>query len=340
MKNKALEAEIQPYIDAIHEKAVGHGDAEPLIASTDVYTTAMCFIGSKSLSHVISQIEKCKDRLLEVGEKSELARQQIVRSVVSYWKDQTGIAVNIVDKLLNYTIVTPESVIFWALGPESLANGGVLAEGWRYEMVSVTVHKVTNRVRQIVAAKVATAGSDISAEQLQQLDDTLTAERQAMRQLFATIEDAVAGVASGAADGFIESDPSAETAALVKAWGERWARIFRRKLAVEEAVVGEAAVAAQAVSAAEQAKLAVIRAEREAEAEAERMRKWDEIKAIRIKEEEEERVKVEAERAAREEKFRLEVEGASANGNGNGKMDEDEAVNGEADADMDVDIAE
>jgi nuclear cap-binding protein subunit 1 len=264
-------------MDAIQEQAASHGVSDPLIPSTDAYVTAVCYIGSKSLSHVLSCIERCKERLLNIGPQSEAGRRQIVKSVVEYWKDQPGTAVNIVDKLLNYTIVTPESVILWALGAETLGSGRVLSEGWRYEMVSVTVGKVTNRVRQIVAARVSAVRAELPEDQIKMLEDTLVKERAAMRQLFASIEDSVGSVATGSADGFLEADGlSEEDAQLVKQWGERWARVFRRKLAVEEAFVSETAVEAQLASAIAQAALAKIKAEKaladaqaaEAEAEA------------------------------------------------------------------------
>ncbi|KAF2418659.1 cap binding protein [Tothia fuscella] len=280
LRKKAPESEIQIAMDAIQTQAAEHGIEDPMIPSTDAYVTAVCFIGSKSLSHVLSCIERCKERLLNIGPMSEGARRQIVASVVEYWKDQPGTAVNIIDKLLNYTIVTPESVIIWALGPETLGNGSVLAEGWRYEMVSVTVGKVTNRVRQIVAARVSSVTASLEDEQIKMLDDTLTKERAAMRQLFAAIADAVGGIAAGAADGFIEEDNfTTEEAALVKQWGERWGRVFNRKLAVEEAFVGEAAVVAQIAGAIAQAglqktrdeKAAVLKAEEDAKREVERL---------------------------------------------------------------------
>ncbi|KAK7613028.1 cap binding protein [Phyllosticta citricarpa] len=270
LKKKAPEEEIQEVINKIHEQAAEHGVADPLVPSTDAYMTCICYIGSKSLSHVLSCIERCKERLLGVGPASEAGRRQIISSVFDYWSAQPGIAVNIVDKLLNYTILSPLSVVQWALS-DRLNAGRVLAESWAYEMVSNTVGKVTNRVRQIVAAKLQRG---LPAEQVQTLDEVLVKEREAMRQLFNFIDDAVTGVAGGAADQFIEEDGSngldEEMGKLVKAWGERWARVFRRKAAVEESIVGESAVEAKvaamiAALEAEQAK-AVEQAEQEAAA--------------------------------------------------------------------------
>jgi nuclear cap-binding protein subunit 1 len=319
MKRKAPEEQIEPYIEAIQEQAAGH-NLDPVLASTDVYVTAMCHNGAKSVSHITAAIDRSKDRLQKTRQQSSGVGRQIVQSVVIYWKDQPGNAVNIVDKLLNYTIVTPESVIEWALSPESLGNGAVLAQAWRYEIVSKTMTKVTTRVQQIVQAKVnlevqaANAGAENPAvqQQIQQMDDLLNSERHAMRQLFSTIEDAVAGVASGAADGFVESSTGEEDAELVKAWGEKWARVFRRKLAVEEAHVGEAAVEAQLVSAKEQDKLAKERAARQAEEEAAARAKEEEERALMLAKEEAERAAANGDTA---------MDGVDINGSGEADLD-------------------
>lgn len=251
IRKKAPDEEIQPVIDRIHAKAAELEVTDVHVCSTDAFVTAICYVGSKSLSHVLSCIERCKDRLLNIGPTSAAARRQIITSVVEYWKDQPGVAVTIIDKLLNYTIITPMSVVEWAL-VDHLNSGKILSENYVYEMVSVTVFKVTNRVRQIVAARLQPGLPD---EQVGMLDATLMKERDDMRALFRLIEDALNAVAAGANDEMIEngygdeSEGKGEEGALIRGWGERWLRVFRRKFAVEESVVGEDAVAA-AIAAA------------------------------------------------------------------------------------------
>jgi nuclear cap-binding protein subunit 1 len=188
LRKRAPETEIQAFIDTIHEKAAQNGSEDPLIESTDAYVTAVCFIGAKSLSHVLSYIERCKERLLAIGPQSEAARHQIIQSVVSYWSTLPGTAVNIIDKLLNYTIVTPESVVRWCLA-DPRAEATALAESWRYEMLASTMGKVTNRVRQIVTARVQAMKADLPEDQMAVLDSTLRTEREGMRALFALIAD-------------------------------------------------------------------------------------------------------------------------------------------------------
>jgi nuclear cap-binding protein subunit 1 len=148
---------------------------------------------------------------------------------MEYWKDQPGIGVNIVDKLLNYTILSPASVVEWALGKQ----GKRLGEAFVYEMVSATVGKVTGRVRQVVRA---TKAPGLTSEQRKLLEGSAESERGSMRELFRLMEDLLVGWAGGSKDQVLESsDGESEGEKMVRQWGERWLRVFRRKFAVEEA---------------------------------------------------------------------------------------------------------
>ncbi|KAK3676437.1 Nuclear cap-binding protein subunit 1 [Recurvomyces mirabilis] len=236
LKKKAPEADVQTVLDIVRDQALAHGIEDPLVPIMDIYMTSILSIGSKSLSHVLSTIDRCKDRLLAVGPQSEAARRQIITSVMNFWADHPGTAVNLVDKLLNYTIVTPMSVIQWAL-QDHMDRGRALANLRTYELVFLTMFKVTNRVRQVVRER---NNMTLPYSQRQQIDEALPREREGMRDLFAAIEDAVTGVAAGAQDEMVERFEGGEAEEeLVKRWGVRWTRVWKRKNAVEEAVVGE-----------------------------------------------------------------------------------------------------
>lgn len=240
IKKKAPEEEIQRVLDSVEEQARNLGVDEPLLSSTDIYMTAILSVGSKSLSHVLSTVDRCKERLLSLGSQSEVARRQIITSVIEFWSDHPGTAVNIIDKLLNYTIVTPMSVVEWGL-VDHIDSGRALASAQIYELISITLFKVTNRIQQLLQLR-----DNVKApfEQRKAVDEALPRERQGMRDLFAAIEDAVAGVAAGAQDGMIEGyEGGEEDVAVIKMWGERWARVWSRKRLEMETVVGEAAIA-------------------------------------------------------------------------------------------------
>ncbi|KAI9040892.1 NCBP1 family protein [Aspergillus affinis] len=246
IRKKASDDDIQPVISSIEEQAQSLGVEVPMLPSTDAFVTAICFVGSKSLSHVLSCIERNKERLLAIGPKSPLARRQIISSVMEYWADQPGIGINIIDKLLNYTILTPLSVIEWAL-VDKLDAGSILAKTHVFEMIAATVGKVTNRLRQIVAARIQTG---LYEPQLSVLDETLTRERTDMQALFKVIEDSIAPVAGGSNDELMErGDGSGNLPedVIIRQWGSRWLRVFRRKAAVEESFITEAMVSATPV---------------------------------------------------------------------------------------------
>jgi len=242
LRKKASTEDTQETIDIIHEKAKEQGITDVLVPSTDAFVTAICRLGAKSLSHVLSCIERGKERLLQIAAESPAARRQIVASVVEYWKDQPGVAVRIIDILLNYTILAPITVVEWVFG-DHMGAGEALTESWVYEMVANTVAKVTKRNRQIALARLQ---KGLPQEQVEMVEATLTKDRDASRELFKYIEDAVNGVAQGAAEKLIEKESSgelsAESAELIRNWGKRWHTVFVRKAEVEESVVGEDAV--------------------------------------------------------------------------------------------------
>lgn len=244
LRKKKPDAELEEQLDKIREKAleIDTETTTPQLAVIDALVTTLCYIGSKTFSHVLSFIERQRERLLTLSSAPNNARYQVITSVVDYWAEvQPGVAVNIIDKLLNYGILTPSSVVEWALASERLNGGRVLAESWVYEMVSRTCGKVTGRVNQIVQARLQTINT---AEQIEELDATLATERQSTRDLFAIIDDALVAVADGSSDAVLQGgegmlEVSEEDQDLLRLWGTKWRRVFARKLAVLESTIVE-----------------------------------------------------------------------------------------------------
>lgn len=237
IRRKATSEEFTAILEKIEQEAAASGLPEPKLASTDALVTSICWVGSKSLSHALACIERCKEPLLAFSSASSASRKQIITSVMDFWKDQRGVGVVLVDKLLNYQILTPPSVIEWAL-IDHVTRGTLLAASWCYELVNNTTKKVAGRVRSIVnAIRVPGLGD----EQKRALQQTLTAELENMKSLFALIEDAVVSIRDGNQDEMMESSDAlrAEEEELLKSWGGKWARVFQRKCAVEESWVKE-----------------------------------------------------------------------------------------------------
>ncbi len=232
LRRKATEEEIQPVIDRIQSLATDRG-LDPLVTSTDVFMTAVCWVGSKSLSHVLACIDRTKGRLLDAGASSPAARAQIITSVTGYWQAHAGVALTIIEKLLNYSILTPLSVAEWVLQDDSSAHAGaagsVFVQPHLFEMIFNTVSKVAARVRQLA----------LSADTDADMEHTRVKEIASMKELFVCINDALDAWASGAKDQLLEQS-SEEREAMIRRWGSRWLRVFRRRAAIEEAFVLEA----------------------------------------------------------------------------------------------------
>ncbi|KAF2861899.1 hypothetical protein K470DRAFT_244427 [Piedraia hortae CBS 480.64] len=224
LRKKRPDEEVQAVLSTLEEAAAAQGE-DPTTVATDVYMTSICFIGSKSLSHVLSTIDRCQERLQAMVRDSEAARRQVISSVVDFWHDHPGTAVNIIGKLLNYTIVTPSAVVDWVLG-DRLNGGRALATLQVWDLVSVTMDKVVNRMRQLTEEA---SRPDLDEEQVQQIEAALPKERAGMGDLFRAIEDGVRRVAEGE----VESEGTEEEVDLVRQWGARWECVWRRKAAVE-----------------------------------------------------------------------------------------------------------
>ena len=236
VKDKGSEEEVQALLDSVHEQAERLGQNGALVA-TDLFMTAVLSAGSKSISHVLSAIDRSRPRLLALGAAHEAACGQMISSVLAFWHAHPATGVSIVDKLLNYTILTPMSVVHWAL-VDHVAGGRALASARTYALVFTTMHKVAARLHQVLDLRADPAQP---RAQRAQLDQALPRDCHGMRQLFAAIELALAEIAQapGAAEALAARDVSAPAT-----WAGRWLRMWRRKAAVEEVMVGEAALGA------------------------------------------------------------------------------------------------
>lgn len=232
IRKKATNEEFSPLLESIEQEASNSGMQEPQLASTDAFVTSICWVGSKSMSHVLACIERSKERLLALGDASPNARKQIITSVMEYWQYQQGVGGVILDKLLNYQILTPISVVEWVL-VDHFQRGLLLVRAWSYEIIHITTKKLAERVRSIVQA-IRQPG--LSDEQNTQLREALSQEQESMKTLYDTIENALGRIRVSNQD---YDALAVEEQGLVTLWVDRWSKVFRRRYAVEESWVKE-----------------------------------------------------------------------------------------------------
>lgn len=232
IRQRASDEEVATAIANLEQEASQSGSSTPKLSSTDAFMTSILYIGSKSLSHALAVIERCRERLSTIANEDPECRKQIITSVIEFWKYQIGTGVFLIDKLLNYGIVTPLSVIEWAL-IDHVDRGTLLTKNWCYELITKTTNKVVSRVKQVVAK---IRDPRLTDEERSTLKAALDKEMSDMKALFAAIEDAVVSIASASEDGMIESSDAlrADEEQILKEWGMKWLRAARRRAAVEE----------------------------------------------------------------------------------------------------------
>lgn len=273
VRKKGSEEDITAILDRIIQSAREQSThPNPQLLAIDAFVTTICYIGSKSLSHALSFIERHRERLnsfsldaattvpednttpLDPDVAANAARIQIVHSVVDYWfETHTGVATALVDKLLNYGVILPSSVIDFALGvsnPSAFSPPATLPQSWRYEMVSATLGKVTGRVTSLVQAR---AHPSIPRPAAAEAEDAFRIESAAMSTLFAMVADIVEPISTGSNDRLVEMgvgdivgeapDQREERfralGALSRMWGKKWARVFKRKEGAQAKVMSE-----------------------------------------------------------------------------------------------------
>lgn len=223
LKERKPAEEMDEYLATVIEKAKELGMEDPESVARDMYVTCICHIGSKSLSHVLSCIERCKLKLMALGSESPSARRQIIRSVLSYWAAHPGVGANVVDKLLNYSILTPASVVEYVLLD---AGDAALSKSHCWEMVSTTINKVNNRVKQIRSMAPADPAA-LPDETRSAYEMTLENARLEQRHLAELVLAQLDRIAEGEGDEW------------VRWWGRNWGRAFRRRFLLEGVVQGE-----------------------------------------------------------------------------------------------------
>ena len=235
IRSRAPAEEIDAVLSAIKEQATAAGSTNPQLAGIDAFTTSIVSIGSKSLSHALAMVERNRDRLLTMANEDVECRKQIIASVMDFWRFQVGTGVFLIDKLISYEILTPASVVEWAL-IDNVDRGRLLTKNWCYELIVKATSKVVKRVRQVVEK---IRDPRLSDEERSALQTALDKELQDMKALFGIVEDAVGSVASASEDGMIESSDElrVEDEQILREWGMKWLRAFRRRAAVEESWV-------------------------------------------------------------------------------------------------------
>ncbi|KAI9022822.1 armadillo-type protein [Phycomyces nitens] len=124
---------------------LGLDETAQLNSVRQLFVQCLLLVGSKSFSHVLNVVERYLEVMRYVNSTPE-GRLHTVQIVSSFWKNNTQFLGILLDKLLNYRVIDPTSVISWTFEPEQLENAG---RAYPWEILKNTLNKVVSRVVQV-----------------------------------------------------------------------------------------------------------------------------------------------------------------------------------------------
>ncbi|KAG2227596.1 hypothetical protein INT45_002281, partial [Circinella minor] len=149
MKTKKSSDDIQAILQRFKEEQAAQGadEQEQTKLTHELFVQAMLLVGSKSFSHVLNVVERYLEVLRFVNTTPE-ARVHTVTVVASFWKQNSQFLGILLDKLLNYRVIDPTSVITWAFEQQQLEHA---ERSFVWEILQNTLNKVVTRVAQVKA---------------------------------------------------------------------------------------------------------------------------------------------------------------------------------------------
>ncbi|KAK7205430.1 MIF4G like-domain-containing protein [Myxozyma melibiosi] len=177
LRERAAPEVLEEILDRIKEKAADAGEADaedPDKLVREIYVTAIAHLGARSLSHAESWIERGLPLLKKLCPAEGSAQREAVAAVFAFWHEQTGTAVQVVKKLMNQGVISPQSVVEWILiDIEPVA----LTRGHSWELLGFAIDKAKWLIDQ---AKLSDGGEGADHRSVDELTEQL-------KQIFVSI---------------------------------------------------------------------------------------------------------------------------------------------------------
>ncbi|KAI9492847.1 armadillo-type protein [Zychaea mexicana] len=179
MKSKKSSDDIQAILERFKEEQGSQGadGQEQTKLTHELFVQAMLLVGSKSFSHVLNVVERYLEVLRFVNATPE-ARVHTVHVVATFWKHNSQFLGILLDKLLNYRVIDPSSVIIWAFEKQQLEHA---ERAFVWEILQNTLNKVVTRVAQ-VKSKLESCQQMHTENEAKRANETLTEMAQAEAQ--------------------------------------------------------------------------------------------------------------------------------------------------------------
>ncbi|KAK9455809.1 MIF4G like-domain-containing protein [Dipodascopsis uninucleata] len=145
IRDRATVEEMEEVFESIKKRCEELGIDDYEYTIRDLYITGVVFLGARSLSHVESWIDRCLPVLRKICSESSDGARQTVGIVFNYWSEQSGTAVQIIKKLMNYDIITPLSVIEWIFFGSNISS---LCKIYSWELLGLAIDRSKLQVKQ------------------------------------------------------------------------------------------------------------------------------------------------------------------------------------------------
>lgn len=130
-------------LQAITRKTSENGSSSGEHETITILIQSILQIGHQSFSHALNIVERHLDLLQACCDSSPSTRRSTVAAVLQFWSGRPFIASTLLQKFLNYRIISPLSVL------EEVLQNGDISSSVTWELVTTTLAKAVTRVTQV-----------------------------------------------------------------------------------------------------------------------------------------------------------------------------------------------
>ncbi|CCG82130.1 Putative uncharacterized protein [Taphrina deformans PYCC 5710] len=173
---------VNEQLSAIRRKAIDEG-SDPEEQELHILVSCILQLGHQSFSHALNTIERNLQLLQTKCDSSPTSRRTTVATVMAFWSGRPFIASTLLQKLLNYRLISPMSILQNLLLDSPSA---VFTRSTTWELVRTTIEKVNARVTQVRARldKLTNESNDNeSTENAMDTAETTTTEPETVSEL-------------------------------------------------------------------------------------------------------------------------------------------------------------
>ncbi|KTW28636.1 uncharacterized protein T551_02486 [Pneumocystis jirovecii RU7] len=145
MKVNTEQSETDVALEIIEKTAAENNEEDPQFEALKALVQCVLHLGAKSFSNALNTIERNLPGLRARCNASKKACRQTIDIIMKFWKDQPGIAVTLIDKFLNYSIINIVSIIEWVFLDVDIEY---INRGFIWELMKIVLDKINSRVIQ------------------------------------------------------------------------------------------------------------------------------------------------------------------------------------------------